>query len=140
MSSRISYFWIVPHFAAQAIIISKTKRMCSRMEINYQKLGRRIAGRRKELGLKQAKVCEMCELSDKYLSAIECARSIPSLDVLLRICDALETTPNDLLLGIRQGEDKDIRNAITEKVRGMNEEQIRLLHSFVCWLSTHQIP
>ena len=108
------------------------------MEINYQELGRRIASRRKELGLKQARVCEMCELSDKYLSAIECARSIPSLDVLLRICDALESTPNELLIGLRQGEDKDTRNAITERIRGMNEEQLGLLRSFVDWLATHQ--
>ena len=80
----------------------------------------------------------MCEMSDKYLSAIECARSIPSLDVLLRICDALQTTPNELLMGIRQGEDKGIRDAVTEKMRVMNEEQLNLLRSFVDWLVTHQ--
>ena len=108
------------------------------MEINYQELGRRIANRRKELGLKQAKVCEVCDLSDKYLSAIECARSIPSLDVLLRICDALETTPNDLLIGIRQSDNRDYIRSITERMRGMNEQQIDLLRSFVEWLSTYQ--
>lgn len=109
------------------------------MEINYQELGRRIANRRKELGLKQSKVCEMCELSDKYLSAIECARSIPSLDVLLRICDVLETTPNDLLIGIRQSDNKDITHTVTERMRSMTEEQMELLRSFVEWLSNYQV-
>jgi len=48
------------------------------MQMDYTELGKRIALRRKALGIKQARVCELCNLSDKYLSAIECARSIPS--------------------------------------------------------------
>lgn len=64
-----------------------------------KKLGQRIAKRRKELGLKQYQVSERAGLSDKYISCIETAKSIPSIDVLVKICDALETTPDTLLLG-----------------------------------------
>ena len=60
------------------------------MYVDYKELGKRIAARRKALGLKQYQVNEMAELSDKYLSNIETARSIPSIDVLMKICDALE--------------------------------------------------
>lgn len=69
------------------------------MYVDYKDLGKRIARRRRELGLKQYQVSERAGLSDKYISCIETAKSIPSIDVLVRICDALETTPDMLLLG-----------------------------------------
>lgn len=69
------------------------------MYVDYKELGRRIARRRKELGLKQYQVSERAGLSDKYISCIETAKSIPSIEVLVRICGALEITPDALLLG-----------------------------------------
>lgn len=104
------------------------------MDINYQEIGRRIAARRRALHMKQSEVCEKCDLNDKYLSAIECARSIPSLDVLLRICDALETTPDSLLLGVRQSNDLPIYNEVSETLRCLNERQLALTNSFLKWL------
>ena len=38
------------------------------MELDYKEIGRRIARRRKELGLKQAEVCDRAGINDKYLS------------------------------------------------------------------------
>ena len=104
------------------------------MDIDYHELGRRISARRRALGMKQTQICEQCDLSDKYLSAIECARSIPSLDVLLRICDALDTTPDTLLLGIRREEHDTLRNEIIQKLRGMTDKELILLSSFCDWL------
>ena len=104
------------------------------MSINYQEIGRRIAARRRALHMKQSEVCEKCDLNDKYLSAIECARSIPSLDVLLRICDALETTPDSLLLGVKQSDDLPVYNEVSETLRCLNERQLALTNSFLKWL------
>lgn len=61
-------------------------------------LGKRIARRRKELGLKQVEVCEKAEINDKYLSCIERATSIPSLDVVMRLAygDDIKTVQNNL--------------------------------------------
>lgn len=53
------------------------------MELDYREIGRRIARRRKELGLRQVEVCERADINDKYLSCIERATSIPSLEVLM---------------------------------------------------------
>ncbi|MFR4022027.1 MAG: helix-turn-helix domain-containing protein [[Eubacterium] siraeum] len=47
------------------------------MKIDYTALGKRIAKRRKELGLKQYKVCELIDVNYKYLSNIETGRSAP---------------------------------------------------------------
>ena len=51
------------------------------MELDYSEIGKRIARRRKELGLKQTEVCERAEINDKYLS---CIRFInPLLDTVV---------------------------------------------------------
>lgn len=69
------------------------------MNIDYRAIGNRIALRRKALGLRQYEVCEKIGVNDKYLSNLETARSVPSLEVLLKLCEALETSPDYLLLG-----------------------------------------
>ena len=68
------------------------------MELDYAEIGRRIARRRKELGLRQVQVCERAGINDKYLSCIERATSIPSLDVVMRLALALDTTPDEFLV------------------------------------------
>ena len=56
------------------------------MKIDYTALGKRIAKRRKELGLKQYEVCELIDVNYKYLSNIETGRSAPSLELIMSLC------------------------------------------------------
>lgn len=108
------------------------------MYVDYAALGKRIAKRRKELGYKQSQVTEMAKLSDKYLSNIERATSIPSIDVLMKLCDVLETTPDYFLLGT-SNETPD-RNArlLCAKIKSMNPKQAKLALSLFDWiLSEH---
>jgi predicted flavoprotein YhiN len=69
------------------------------MKINYNEVGKRIAKRRKELGLKQYEVCEMIDVNYKYLSNLETGRSAPSLELIMSLCEALQTTPDYFLVG-----------------------------------------
>ena len=64
------------------------------MDLDYKEIGKRIARRRKELGLKQSEVEERADLSQKYLSNIERSISIPSIEVIMRLAVALDTTPD----------------------------------------------
>ena len=101
------------------------------MYVDYKELGKRIAKRRKELGLKQRQVNEMAELSDKYLSNIETARSIPSIDVIMRICGVLKVTPDYLLLGSVNDYSND--DIITSKTKDLNDEQKKFICDFIYW-------
>lgn len=101
------------------------------MYVDYKELGKRIAKRRKELGLKQRQVNEMAELSDKYLSNIETARSIPSIDVIMRICGVLKVTPDYLLLGSVNDYSND--DIITSKTKDLNDEQKKFICDFIDW-------
>ena len=103
------------------------------MELDYAAIGRRIARRRKELGLKQVEVCERAGINDKYLSCIERATSIPSLEVIMKLALALNTTPDEFLTGsIRHH--NDTWQDVAELLRGMSYDQLKIAQSFLAWL------
>ena len=103
------------------------------MAIDYHEIGQRIAARRTALGLRQVQVCEKCGINSNYLSNIERAVSIPSLEVFMRICDALDTTPDHLLLGTASGGGDGPRQEILEQLRGLDRRQLLLVKSFISW-------
>lgn len=80
------------------------------MELDYFEIGKRLARRRKDLGLKQTEVCERAGINDKYLSCIERAASIPSLDVVMRLSFALDCTPDEFLVGSVKYDDAQWRD------------------------------
>ena len=108
------------------------------MELDYSEIGKRIAQRRKELGLKQAQVCERAGINDKYLSCIERATSIPSLEVVMRLALALDTTPDTFLTGSIRFEDNQWRD-VAEMLRNMNPAKLDLARSFLSWLVDQNI-
>lgn len=108
------------------------------MELNYSEIGKRIARRRKELGLKQTDVCERAGINDKYLSCIERATSIPSLEVLMRLALALNTTPDEFLTGSICHSSDQWRD-VAEILRNMNPTKLDLAKSFLLWLADQNI-
>lgn len=107
------------------------------MELDYTEIGKRIAHRRKELGLKQAEVCEHAGINDKYLSCIERATSIPSLEVVMRLALALDTTPDAFLTGSARFDEGQWRD-VAEMLRGMSPAKLSLAKSFLSWLSSQE--
>lgn len=108
------------------------------MELDYSEIGRRIARRRKELGLRQVQVCERAGINDKYLSCIERATSIPSLEVIIKIALALDTTPDEFLMGSVRHESEEWRD-VAELLRGMDIKQLRFARSLLTWLSEQKL-
>ena len=108
------------------------------MELDYTEIGRRIARRRKELGLRQVQVCERAGINDKYLSCIERATSIPSLEVIMKLALALDTTPDEFLTGSVRYENDRWRD-VAELMRGMSPKQLELAKSFLTWHSDQKL-
>lgn len=108
------------------------------MELDYTQIGKRIAKRRKELGLRQVEVCERANINDKYLSCIERATSIPSLEVIMRLAAALDTTPDEFLTGSVRYEDDRWRES-ADMLRHMSQKQLDLAKSFLLWLREQDI-
>lgn len=97
--------------------------------IDYIEIGKRIAARRKELGLRQYQVCEMIDVNYKYLSNLETGRSAPSLELIMSLCRALDTTPDRLLTGT----DRPNPSAedIEQKSQRLSEQNRRLLSGII---------
>lgn len=103
------------------------------MELDYKMIGKRIARRRALLDLTQAEVEEAAGLGNKYLSSIECSKSIPSLEVVMRIAAALDTTPDEFLVGAARYDDGEWKN-VAELLRPMDEKHLALAKSLLTWL------
>ena len=65
--------------------------------IDYPALGRRIAKARKDAGVTQAKLSEQIDVVVQYISAIENGKRTPSLETVVRIAKALDTSVDELL-------------------------------------------
>lgn len=108
------------------------------MELDYGLIGRRIARRRNHLKLTQAEVAERADLSNQYLSNIERATSIPSTEVIMRLALALDTTPDEFLVGTARPQGEEWKQ-VAERLRGMSPGQLDLAASFLDWLETREL-
>ena len=106
------------------------------MTLDYSLIGKRIARRRKQLGLTQE---QLAEIGDKYLSNIERAISIPSTEVIMRLAIALETTPDEFLVGAVRHPEEGWQD-VAELLRPMNEKQLALARSLLTWLGEQDLP
>lgn len=108
------------------------------MELDYIAIGKRIAKRRKMLGLKQSEIEERADIGYKYLSNIERGISIPSTEVIMRLAFALDTTPDEFLVGTAKPSNDQWRTT-AELLRDMNPKQLELADSFLKWLRDHPL-
>lgn len=68
------------------------------LELNYRLLGQRLRVIRKKRYLTQEQVAELANISPQHFSGIETGSAKVSLPALVRLCNALDTTPNDILM------------------------------------------
>ena len=99
------------------------------MELDYKALGLRIAKRRKTLGLRQNTLAAEIDISNNYLSSIECGKEKPSLEVLVKICNALTVTPDYLLMGNMHS--SNISQNIVEGLRLCSSQDVELVSGIV---------
>jgi len=81
----------------QSEIRKLQKRLKAIQSQRLKNLGKNIKKRRKELSISQDELAIFANISRTQITNAEAGRSSLSMNSLLFICDALETTPNDLL-------------------------------------------
>lgn len=67
--------------------------------MDQKKIGSFIASRRKDNGLTQSQLAEKLGITDKAISKWETGKSMPDLSLFNPLCDLLQITLNELLLG-----------------------------------------
>ena len=103
------------------------------MNLDYAEIGRRIARRRRMLDITQEMLAEWAEISPQYVSNIERAKSIPSTEIIMRLAEILNTTPDEFLVGTARFEDQRWRT-VAERLRGMSDAQLDLMEDFAAWV------
>ena len=94
------------------------------------KIGKFIAERRKSAKLTQAQLAEKLNITDKAVSKWERGIAMPDSSIMLRLCDILEISVNDLLNGEYVETDnykKELEYRLIEMIRQKEENDRRLL-------------
>lgn len=108
------------------------------MDLDYKEIGKRIAKRRKQLKLKQSEVEERADIGYKYLSNIERGLSIPSTEVIMRLSSALDTTPDEFLVGTAHPAGEEWQ-AAAQRLRSLTPGQLALTEHFLDWVSEQNL-
>lgn len=100
---------------------------------NLCEIGDKLYKIRKNKGLTQAEVAEKAELSDRTYADIERGGVNMRIGTLLRICRALNVTPNDVLMADNNIEitEQHIANTIKNCTNKEKETVLKMLSVYV---------
>ena len=100
---------------------------------DFNVIGNKLYSLRKSKGLTQAEVAEKAELSDRTYADIERGSVTMRVDSLLKICVALNITPNDILVKDNDIEisESDIASVIEKCSNNQKATALKLLSVYV---------
>lgn len=104
------------------------------MDVDYSRIGKLIKRRREKLGLTQAVLAEQCDITEQYVSNIERSISIPSTETIMKLAAALDTTPDEFLVGSSRWPGEEWK-AVADKLRPLDDRQLDLVSSFIDWVT-----
>ena len=99
--------------------------------IDHNKIGQRIAKRRKELKMTQESLTNLIDMSINQLSNIENSHSTPTIETIMKLSHALKVTPDYFLLGIAKDVTSQTLSAIGHKAALCTEKQQQLVYDFI---------
>ena len=97
------------------------------MTINYDAIGKRVQQIRKHQGLSQLALSEMIERSPGYLSYLETGVRKMSLETLIALANALNTSADSLLVDSIVSTIMASNHAFADLLSDCNEYEVRVL-------------
>ena len=97
-------------------------------ELFLQEVGRRIAERRKQLGMTQEMLAERGDMTPQFVSYAEAGKRAMRPENLLKLASALGVSADYLLTG--DIIDKDLL-LLSEKLRRLTPEQVRIVECII---------
>lgn len=85
-------------------------------DIDYELIGTRIKRRRGYLLMTQESLAKLTGFSKAHISNVENAHNIPSLAIIIKIAQAMDTTPDEFLLGLRREKDSEYLKSIADRI------------------------
>lgn len=98
------------------------------MNIDYKIIGERIKKVRRERGLTQEELSEKMDISIAFLSRVENGTSKLNLKRIFEICNLLDTTPGELLMGVSSEEKSYLSKELSDVLKKCDMEKQRLIY------------
>lgn len=103
--------------------------------LNLKAIGMNIKKHRKSKGLTQAQLAEKIDISTIHMSHMETGSVSMSLECLMKICDYLDVTPDEILLGEYSLNCSSTSKQIDKILVNLSKEDKKLLIDFAELLS-----
>ncbi len=99
--------------------------------LNLKLVGRRIKEVRTKRKMSQKTLANRADISDPYLCNIECGKKTASMDVLVRIANALDTSVDDLLAGVQQNNNYCYEDEVSKMMNDCSSYEKRIIYETV---------
>ena len=106
------------------------------------KIGKFITECRKKKNLTQAQLAENLNITDRAISKWETGKSMPDFDIMLKLCEILEISVNELLCGEminREQKDEQLNELIFQMAKNEERYHKRLRHSAYVIIATSMV-
>jgi transcriptional regulator with XRE-family HTH domain len=89
--------------------------------------GLRLKNLRKQRGLSQEKLSEKIEISSKYMSRIELGLHFPSMEILVKLADALNVEMEDIFNFSHEIKNiRELKKQLNKLLEGADEGKLKL--------------
>ena len=106
--------------------------------MDYIGMGKRIALLRREKHLTQKELAEIVGVGDKHISSLETAKSIPSIEVLVKICKVLDSSLDYIVWGISSAKNLTENNKVATDIEMLSEKDKNLVLQTIEYLKRHR--
>jgi len=103
--------------------------------IDYKIIGKRIQKSRLDASLTQENLAELLQISTNYLSKVETGREKPNLEMLDKICNALNVSLSFLLTGVVEESDTYLQADISNLLKKCSPSQIKFIYDMILRIS-----
>lgn len=103
----------------------------SKIELDYKMLGQQIRKIRTEKKFTQEYIVKFTDLSPTHISHIETGTTKASLPSILKICNALECTPNDLLCDNIVSSKPIFISEISKELKECNDYETQIIYDLI---------
>lgn len=103
--------------------------------MNTLALGTRIHEARRQKGLSSDKLAELCDVGAVHIRKIESGARLPSIQLLVGICNVLHVSPQTLLQDSLEDNELSAQMRAMEKLKASPEAQADMMCVFLKYLN-----
>lgn len=101
------------------------------MAVDYADIGQRIKAKRIEKGLTQDKLSELVGVGPSHMSHLESGKTVPSMDVFIALCNALNCSSDELLCREISAAKPLLNNWLSEIVADCDATETKIISDIV---------